>query len=102
MFFGKLDNNSTETKNCHKVGQRHESVESIANITYKAELQCGTDNNSNDENYLVNLYALALEEILEAACSVKRPAENSGKSEEAYANSDDKRANLASENSSEV
>ena len=97
MFLGELYNNSAETQKGYKVGQRHETVESIANIPNKAELKGGTDNDYQNEDDLINLNALALEEILEAAGSVQRPAENSAQREKADSNRNYKRAYFASE-----
>ena len=101
MVFCELDHHAGQAEECDQVRDRHETVQGVGDVPDQGELQRRADHNDDDEGDLVKLHVLQTEEILKAAGAVEGPAEHRGKCEERDADSDEKRADLASEHTAE-
>ena len=94
-----LCNYSTQSKQRHKVGESHKSVEDICDGPYCGNCHVGTDKYSCDVKYSVdhNSCHVLAAEVFKASFAVVVPAEDSCECEEYQAYHKDKGSCLAGE-----
>ena len=97
VLFGELDGHAGQGQQGDQVRDGHEAVEGVRQVPGVGKAHGRADDDEADKQNLIDPHGLVAEDILAAAGAVEGPAQDRGEGEEAEADGDDDRAELAAE-----